>query len=45
MKIAKIAKDADRDYWMSAVEAKNYGLIDSVLERRKINKKEDGAEI
>ena len=45
VKIAKIAKDADRDYWMSAVEAKNYGLIDSVLERRKINKKEDGAEI
>ncbi len=45
VKIAKIAKDADRDYWMSALEAKNYGLIDSVLERRKINKKEDGAEI
>lgn len=45
VKIAKIAKDADRDYWISAVEAKNYGLIDSVLERRKINKKEDGAEI
>ena len=24
-----IAKDADRDYWLSAEEAKDYGLIDS----------------
>ena len=27
-----IASDADRDYWLSASEAKAYGLIDSVLE-------------
>lgn len=27
----KIAEDGDRDYWMSAVEAKEYGLIDNVL--------------
>ena len=26
-----IAKDADRDYWLSAEEAKDYGLIDNVL--------------
>lgn len=46
VKISKIAKDADRDYWMSAKEAKQYGLIDSVLERRKaVNTKEDGTEI
>lgn len=32
--IAKIEQDADRDYWMSAVEAKEYGLIDMVLEKR-----------
>lgn len=29
--ISKIEKDADRDYWMSAEEAKNYGLIDEVI--------------
>ena len=29
----KIEKDADRDYWMSAAEAKDYGMIDEVLEK------------
>ena len=29
--ISKIEKDADRDYWMSAEEAKTYGLIDEVI--------------
>lgn len=28
----QVAKDMDRDYFMSAEEAKNYGLIDKVLE-------------
>jgi ATP-dependent Clp protease protease subunit len=32
-KYEKIEKDADRDYWMRASEAKTYGLIDEVLER------------
>lgn len=32
-KIEKIAKDTDRDFFMSAKEAKDYGLIDSVLEK------------
>lgn len=32
-KYEKIEKDADRDYWMRAAEAKAYGLIDEVLER------------
>ncbi len=32
--IQKIEHDADRDYWMSAVEAKEYGLIDEVLGKR-----------
>ncbi|MDA0379580.1 MAG: ATP-dependent Clp protease proteolytic subunit, partial [Bacteroidetes bacterium] len=27
----KIESDGDRDYWMSAEEAKDYGLIDNVL--------------
>jgi ATP-dependent Clp protease protease subunit len=32
---AKIEKDSDRDYWMRSSEAKAYGLIDEVLERKK----------
>ena len=32
--IEKIERDADRDYWMSAAEAKEYGLIDEVLGKR-----------
>jgi ATP-dependent Clp protease, protease subunit len=31
--IEKIEKDTDRDYFLSAQEAKEYGLIDSVIER------------
>lgn len=30
--IEKIEKDTDRDYFMSAAEAKEYGLIDKVIE-------------
>ena len=30
----KIERDADRDYWLSAGEAKSYGLIDEVLTKR-----------
>ena len=33
-KYDKIEKDSDRDYWMRAAEAKEYGLIDEVLERK-----------
>jgi ATP-dependent Clp protease, protease subunit len=32
----KIWKDADRDYWMMADEAKEYGMIDEVLEKTKV---------
>jgi len=31
----KIWKDADRDYWMTAEEAREYGMIDEVLEKSK----------
>ena len=31
----QIEKDCDRDYWMTATEAKDYGLVDEVLERKK----------
>ncbi|MCO5284790.1 MAG: ATP-dependent Clp protease proteolytic subunit [Chitinophagaceae bacterium] len=29
--VDKIAKDSNRDFWMTAAEAKEYGLIDEVL--------------
>jgi ATP-dependent Clp protease, protease subunit len=32
--IEKIRNDSERDYFMSGQEAKDYGLIDQVLERR-----------
>lgn len=31
----EIEKDADRDYWMRAWQAKEYGIIDEVLEKNK----------
>ena len=31
---AKVYKDSERDYWMIAREAKEYGMIDEVLERK-----------
>ena len=31
----EVWKDSDRDYWMTAEEAKEYGMIDEVLERKK----------
>lgn len=33
-KLSKIEKDTDRDYYMSAQEAKEYGLVDEVMERK-----------
>ncbi|MDA8896247.1 ATP-dependent Clp endopeptidase proteolytic subunit ClpP [Bacteroidia bacterium] len=33
-KYAKIEKDGDRDFWMTAEEAKKYGMIDDVLGSR-----------
>jgi len=34
-KITKVEKDSDRNYFMSADEAKKYGIIDTVLTSRK----------
>jgi len=31
----KVWKDSDRDYWMTAEEAKDYGMIDEILLRNK----------
>lgn len=35
-----IEKDSDRDNWMTATQAKEYGLVDEVLDRSTINKKD-----
>ena len=32
--IERIEADADRDYWLTAAEAQEYGLIDKVLSKR-----------
>ena len=32
--LKKIERDADRDYWLTAAEAREYGLIDEVLAKR-----------
>ena len=32
-KLSKIEKDTDRDFWMSAKEAVEYGLVDEVIEK------------
>jgi ATP-dependent Clp protease protease subunit len=31
----KVFADADRDFWMSAQEAKEYGMVDAILTRKK----------
>lgn len=36
--IKKIAKDTDRNFFMSAYEAKEYGLIDEVIERKGLSR-------
>ena len=30
----KIAKDVDRDFWMTAEEAKKYGIVDDIMEKK-----------
>jgi ATP-dependent Clp protease protease subunit len=35
--LEKIAQDTERDYWMLAAEAKEYGVIDGVLTRRELS--------
>ena len=33
--IEQIVKDTDRNYWMTAEEAKSYGLVDEIIEKRR----------
>ena len=39
--VKKIEKDSDRNFFMSADEAKDYGLIDKVITSRKIGEKSE----
>ena len=32
--IEKVIKDCDRDYWMTAIEAKEYGIIDNIITKK-----------
>src|SRR5208282_1390865 len=34
--IERIAKDTDRDFYMSAEEAKQYGVVDDILNKQKV---------
>jgi ATP-dependent Clp protease protease subunit len=39
--VSQIASDTERDYYMSAEEAKNYGIVDVVTSRRVAEKSDD----
>ena len=41
--IDKIARDTDRDYYLSADQAKDYGLVDEVLEREDATESQESA--
>ena len=32
-KVEKVLKDFDRDYWMDAKEAKEYGIVDAIIKK------------
>jgi len=34
--LEKIERDVERDYWLDAFEANEYGLVDAVLEKRPV---------
>ncbi len=40
--LERIAKDSDRDYFMTSAEAKAYGLVDQVFEQRPSAEDQDG---
>ena len=39
--IERIAKDTDRDFYMTAGEAKEYGIVDDILTKQKVEADED----
>jgi ATP-dependent Clp protease protease subunit len=34
-KLARVERDTDRDFYLTAEEAKNYGLIDEIIKTKK----------
>ncbi len=34
-KLSQVAKDVDRDFWMTATEAKKYGIVDAIMTKKK----------
>jgi ATP-dependent Clp protease, protease subunit len=38
--LKEIERDSDRDYFMTSFQAKEYGIIDEVFEKREVEKKE-----
>jgi ATP-dependent Clp protease, protease subunit len=39
--IEQIAKDTDRDFYMTAEEAKEYGVVDNILTQQEVDKDDD----
>jgi ATP-dependent Clp protease protease subunit len=37
----KVWADSDRNYWMTAEEAKEYGMVDQVLKKKQTNGEEE----
>jgi ATP-dependent Clp protease protease subunit len=42
--VERIERDINRDYWMSALEAKEYGLIDTIVGATQASQAADRAE-
>lgn len=38
-KLEKVSSDSDRDFWLAADEAKKYGLVDEVVEKKSVKSK------
>ena len=39
--IERIAKDTDRDFYMTAEQAKEYGIVDDILTKQKMETEEE----
>lgn len=39
--VSKVEKDSDRDNFMSAIEAKNYGIVDKIITKRIVEQKHE----
>jgi ATP-dependent Clp protease protease subunit len=40
-KIEKIAEDTDRDYYMTAEDAKQYGIVDEIITKPTVDAEDD----